>query len=280
MKNINSFIKSHCGFGGISSVSRQYFVLLTALLTLGAGNAWAQDTISVVETGDDSGLLKIILAIIAAVVGCGVVLTIHYTKNVKKNKVSNRTETGGAFSPATSNTQQGNGNTIDSSVNKDAVINIHLGSEIKNKKAEVPTDFEQDRQTIEVLISLLDIQILEEFLFGGNQNRLNNRLFDMRDAWYAKYYPIEPVFNDTETQRVMKAFYEEFDKLIRKCANYYDPEDGTDKYSKIRGLICDSFDDRIEDQEHFEEVIAQIKNVEPVYKAMKDLAIRKYKLNF
>ena len=40
MKNINSFIKSHCGFGGISSVSRRHFVLLTALLSLGVGNMW------------------------------------------------------------------------------------------------------------------------------------------------------------------------------------------------------------------------------------------------
>ena len=43
MKNINSFIKSHCGFGGISSVSRRYLVLLTALLSLGVGNAWGDD---------------------------------------------------------------------------------------------------------------------------------------------------------------------------------------------------------------------------------------------
>ena len=42
MKNINSFIKSHCGFGGISSVSRRYLVLLFALLSLGVGNAWGQ----------------------------------------------------------------------------------------------------------------------------------------------------------------------------------------------------------------------------------------------
>ena len=46
MKNINSFIKSHCGFGGISSVSRRYLVLLTTLLTLGVGNAWADTNIA------------------------------------------------------------------------------------------------------------------------------------------------------------------------------------------------------------------------------------------
>ena len=41
MKNINSFIKSHCGFGGISSVSRRYLVLLTTLLSIGVGQTWA-----------------------------------------------------------------------------------------------------------------------------------------------------------------------------------------------------------------------------------------------
>lgn len=46
MKNINSFIKSHCGFGGISSVSRRYLVLLTALLSLGVGQAWADYSIT------------------------------------------------------------------------------------------------------------------------------------------------------------------------------------------------------------------------------------------
>ena len=46
MKNINSFIKSNCGFGGISSVSRRYFVLLTTLLSLGVGNALADTNIA------------------------------------------------------------------------------------------------------------------------------------------------------------------------------------------------------------------------------------------
>lgn len=40
MKNIHSFIKSNCGIGGISSVSRRFLVLLTTLLSLGVGNAW------------------------------------------------------------------------------------------------------------------------------------------------------------------------------------------------------------------------------------------------
>ncbi len=40
MKNIHSFIKSNCGIGGISSVSRRYLVLLITLLSLGVGNVW------------------------------------------------------------------------------------------------------------------------------------------------------------------------------------------------------------------------------------------------
>ena len=41
MKNIHSFIKSNCGIGGISSVSRRYFVLFITLLSLGVGQMWA-----------------------------------------------------------------------------------------------------------------------------------------------------------------------------------------------------------------------------------------------
>lgn len=40
MKNILSFIKSNCGIGGISSVSRRFLVLLITLLSLGVGNVW------------------------------------------------------------------------------------------------------------------------------------------------------------------------------------------------------------------------------------------------
>lgn len=40
MKNIHSFIKSNCGIGGISSVSRWFLVLLITLLSLGVGNVW------------------------------------------------------------------------------------------------------------------------------------------------------------------------------------------------------------------------------------------------
>lgn len=41
MKNIHSFIKSNCGIGGISSVSRRFLVLFITLLSLGVGNAHA-----------------------------------------------------------------------------------------------------------------------------------------------------------------------------------------------------------------------------------------------
>ena len=256
----------------------RYAACILMVLFMGIGNVWGQDTISVAEAGDNSGLIKIILAIIATVSGAG--LAIHYTKNVKKNKSSNNQKTGGDFSPAVNNAQQGNDNTIDNSVNKGANINIHLlGTEEKAKVNNIPSDFEQDRKTIESLISLLDISVLEEFLYGNNQNRLDNRLFDIRDAWYSRYYPIEPIFNDAKTQKIMKDFYVEFNKLMQLCALYYDPMEGTTKYSKIRGLICDSFDDR-EDEKHFDEVIAQIKNIQPVYQAMKEFVIRNYKLDF
>ena len=46
MKNIHSFIKSNCGIGGISSVSRRFLVLFITLLSLGVGNAWASRTFS------------------------------------------------------------------------------------------------------------------------------------------------------------------------------------------------------------------------------------------
>lgn len=40
MKNIHSFIKSNCGIGGISSVSRRFLVLFITLLSLGVGQMW------------------------------------------------------------------------------------------------------------------------------------------------------------------------------------------------------------------------------------------------
>ena len=41
MKNIHSFIKSNCGIGGISSVSRRFLVLFITLLSLEVGQMWA-----------------------------------------------------------------------------------------------------------------------------------------------------------------------------------------------------------------------------------------------
>jgi len=53
MKNIHSFIKSNCGIGGISSVSRRFLVLLITLLSLGVGNAWATDRIVFFQANDN-----------------------------------------------------------------------------------------------------------------------------------------------------------------------------------------------------------------------------------
>jgi len=265
---------------GLMSYLRRTLMLLFAVLTLSMANigmAWGQDTIRVAETGDGSGLLKIILAIITVVGGAGG--AIHYTKNVKKNKSSNNQKTEGDFSPATNNTQQGNGNTIDQSTNKGATtINVNMSpkSILSDRRA---ADFEQDRQTVESMMSNFSVFIVQEFLFGNNQNRLDNRLFDIRDAWYSKYNSVEPIFNNPETERIMKAFYVKFNELMELCANYYDPMNNSDRYSKIRGLICDSFDDRKEDEEHFEQVLQKIKEVEPVYTAMREHVIRRYKIN-
>ncbi len=262
---------------GLMSYLRRILMLLFAVLVMSVANigmALGQDTISVAETGEDNGLLKIILAIIAAV---GVGLTIHYTKKVKKRKSSNNQTTEGDFSPATNNTQQGNGNTIDQSTNKGAtVINLSSKPILSDRRA---ADFEQDRQTVESMMSNFSINIVQEFLFGNNQNRLDNRLFDIRDAWYSKYNPVEPIFNNPETERIMKAFYVKFNELMLMCRDYYDPMTNSDRYSKIRGLICDSFDDRKEDEEHFEQVLQKIKEVEPVYTAMREHVIRRYKIN-
>ena len=263
---------------GLMSYLRRTQMLLFAVLVMSVANigmAWGQDTISVAETGEDNVLLKIILAIIAAVGGVG--LTIHYTKKVKKSKSSNNQKTEGDFSPATNNTQQGNGNTIDQSTNKGAtVINLNSKPILSDRRA---ADFEQDRQTVESMMSNFSINIVQEFLFGNNQNRLDNRLFDIRDAWYSKYNPVEPIFNNPETERIMKAFYVKFNELMLMCRDYYDPMTNSDRYSKIRGLICDSFDDRKEDEEHFEQVLQKIKEVEPVYTAMREHVIRQYKIN-
>ena len=46
MKNIHSFIKSNCGIGGISSVSRRFLVLFITLLSLGVGNAWGDQSLN------------------------------------------------------------------------------------------------------------------------------------------------------------------------------------------------------------------------------------------
>ena len=259
--------------GNLKNLAMIFAVLVMSIANIGM--AWGQDTISVAETGEDNGLLKIILAIMTVVGGAG--FAIHYTKNVKKNKSSNNQKTEGDFSPATNNTQQGNGNTIDQSTNKGAtVINLSSKPILSDRRA---ADFEQDRQTVESMMSNFSINIVQEFLFGNNQNRLDNRLFDIRDAWYSKYNPVEPIFNNPETERIMKAFYVKFNELIELCANYYDPMNNSDRYSKIRGLICDSFDDRKEDEEHFEQVLQKIKEVEPVYTAMREHVIRRYKIN-
>ena len=57
MKNIHSFIKSNCGIGGISSVSRRFLVLFITLLSLGVGDIWGSGgtegtSITVYVSGD------------------------------------------------------------------------------------------------------------------------------------------------------------------------------------------------------------------------------------
>lgn len=255
-------------------------VMIFAVLTLSMvniGAAWAQDTLAISEEGIESNITKIILAIIAVIAGAGI--CIHFVNKSKKNKFLNNPSTKGDNSPITNNNQQGNGNTIDQSTNKGATtINVSMSpkSILSDRRA---ADFEQDRRTIESMMSNFSIYIVQEFLFGNNQNRLDNRLFDIHEAWYNKYNPVEPIFNNPETERIMKAFYVKFNELMSMCCDYYDPMTNSDRYRKIRGLICDSFDDRNEDEEHFEQVLQKIKEVEPVYTAMREHVIRRYKIN-
>ena len=266
---------------------------LLAIVTLcvSAANALAHESTEAVST--NNGIISLILEILLALIGgaAAVYFCWHIVVTIKKKKEEKSTSTTGTESPivnvdthgANSGIDNkggimGNNNTIQNGLSVEDVLKLTRQSQ-PTQPAGVLTDFEQDKQTVESLMSCFSVSIVEEFLFGNNQNRLDNRLFEIRDAWYSKYNPVEPIFNNPETERIMKAFYVKFSQLIELCANYYDPMTNSDLYSKIRGLICDSFDDRKEDEAHFEEVLEQIKVVQPVYKTMKEFIIRRYKIN-
>lgn len=251
-------------------------LVIMGLLMLSYGQIYAQNVTENTEGESTSIVIKIVLAFIAAIVGAG--LCVYISKIIKKNRLSNTSKTIGDNSPITNYNVRGDSVLIDNRSYQESINNYASPvTQLENKEI---ANFEQDKQTVQELMSLLNIPIVEEFLFGNNPNRMDNRLLDIRDAWYSKYYPTKPVFNDEETERVIMTFYVEFDKLILLCAKYYDPMSNSDRYLKIRGLICDSFDDRIEDEKHFEEVIQQIQKVEPLYNNMKKFIIKRYKINF
>lgn len=266
---------------------------LLAIVTLcvSAANALAQESTETVST--NNGIISLILEILLALIGgaAAVYFCWHIVVTIKKKKEETSTSTTGTESPVVNVDTHGansgidnkggimgNNNTIQNGLSVDDVIRL-TGQSQPAQPAGVLTDFEQDKQTVESLMSCFSVSIVEEFLFGNNQNHLDNRLFDIIEIWNKKYYPTEPVFNDAETSKIIKNFYVGFNNLMQKCVIYYDPMPGSNQYSKIRGLICDSFDDRKEDEAHFEEVLEQIKVVQPVYKTMKEFIIRRYKIN-
>lgn len=139
--------------------------------------------------------------------------------------------------------------------------------------------YELDKESVTILFSHFSTYIIDEYLFGNNQNYIDRRIFDMRDAWY-HYFNNTGAFTiyDSATLDALNAFYIPFDKLVGKCANNYTTCSNS-RLAHIGGLVADEFQDPRQ-EEKFDEIVKAAIALQPIYKEMIKYIKLKYKLDF
>ncbi len=159
-------------------------------------------------------------------------------------------------------------------------IEALLANLIEQPTAPNDNIYELDKESVTLLFSHFSTNIIDEFLFGNNQNYIDRRIFDMCDDWY-HYFNNTGVFMiyDNKTLDVLTAFYTPFNKLALKCALNYDTIHSNPCLAHIRGLVADEFQDPRQ-EEKFDEIVKDAIALQPIYKEMIKYIKLKYRLDF
>lgn len=171
-----------------------------------------------------------------------------------------------------------------SQINNDITLTERIEALLANliEQPTAPSDdiYELDKESVTLLFSHFSTHIIDEFLFGNNQNYIDRRIFDMCDDWY-HYFNNTGAFTiyDSVTMDALNAFYIPFNKLIWKCAHNYDTVNSNPCLAHIRGLVADEFQDP-KQEEKFDEIVKDAIALQPIYKEMIKYIKLKYKLDF
>jgi len=272
----------------LNSVNRKWLLMPVVLCFFNIAYAWsANGDIEAVANSSFPGWIKIIIIVLLVLCGGGALLYLSINKHGGKNTTAGEhspatdAHTEGNNSPAqvfngsNNNANSNNNNATNSNNTTTTNINLHV------PQPAVPVTksaFELDRQTLTGLFSCFSTLLMDDFLKGPDPTYIDYRIYIIHDYWSDYINSTTCTFQDSQTQRVILDFFEPFDKLIAQCLRCYERSSNPHKFH-IRGMIGDSFDDRIEDEKKFDENIALRKALEAPYVSMVKFVQLTYKLD-